>query len=448
MKTKSLASLLILSCSIAGLAAPLESDSPSRQLQIYPKNLARQHVGTNLFLFNAANQSYAPTEASAAWLDDDVTTGWPVMAGKQHYLVALSEPQLLTNFAISTRPVEGTVSLYASDEPAAPGAKGWALLAQDVPLESVNNKKLTKPFSRLAKYLLIETDIADPGPLFGLYVYGERSAVAYRLGKREQAIDTRSIFGPFVNNQTSFNTAALYSGGRITNASSPEGYLAWQKAIDENPESGVSIAPTTTTSGAVVKFDSHRSITRLALLTDESAKGRLDFFVVDQSARTAASESEPAAEIVQVSNPAAAPAADEVPAEATTLAGLTPTVSIVLEGTSPRTSIDLPATEGSTLLVRWTPEDNSSSLTIRELNSFSDLSLNENELSLTPEAIAELGSDPSKDGKSFKGDGKDGKPLEPIKDLRAGPYLPGSLGFPPNITGRVPSRVGRVPMSE
>src|SRR4051812_8960820 len=109
MKITSLALLASTAC--ATLAFAVDSDPATRQYQVYPKNLARQHVGSNLFVFNTTNQTYVPTEASAAWLDDDVTTGWPVLAGKQHYLLALSEPELVSNFAVSSRASDGTVSI-------------------------------------------------------------------------------------------------------------------------------------------------------------------------------------------------------------------------------------------------------------------------------------------------------------------------------------------------
>jgi hypothetical protein len=176
MKLKSsLTSLLTIAC--ATIAGAADSEQGAKQLQIFPKNLARQHVGSNLFHFNAANQTYVPTEAAAAWLDDDATTGWPAMAGKQSYLLVLSEPEVLANFAISARPASGTISLYAGDEPKAPGSSSWKALAKNVPFESVNNKKLGKSFNHFAKYLLIETDIADPGPVYGLYVFGDKPAV-------------------------------------------------------------------------------------------------------------------------------------------------------------------------------------------------------------------------------------------------------------------------------
>jgi hypothetical protein len=411
MKTTSLASLAVLTCSAFALAASDEASSATKQLQIYPKNLARQHVGSNLFLFNATNQTFTPTEAAAAWLDDDITTGWPVLAGKQHYMLALPEPHLLTNFSVSTRPAEGRVTLYAGDEPAPPASKSWTVVAKDIPIESINEHKLSKPFSRFAKYLLIETEIADPGPLFSLYVYGERTAVSYDLRNREQAIDTRSIFGPYVNSQTAFSTSALYAQGRVSYANAGDGSLAWQKAVDDNPESGMTLAPSTTEAGAVVSFGTRRPVSRVAVLADAPAQGRLDFFV-----------------------PAEGAAAEG----AASLEGLTPVGSLNLDGTSARSSVDFAGAEGSQLLVRWTPANGTDSLTVRELNTFGNLSLAQNELASNPATVAESdASDFSKDGKTFK-DFKEPIAEGPLEPVASGPgkspYLPGALGFPPIIS--------------
>src|SRR5215213_5373015 len=118
-------SLVVLTSSIAALAVAAGADPAAKQLQVYPKNLARQHLGANLFMFNQSSQTYSTTDAAAAWLDDDVTTGWPALAGKQYYLMALPEPEVVTNFALSTKSTGGTVTIYGGDEPAEPGAKSW-----------------------------------------------------------------------------------------------------------------------------------------------------------------------------------------------------------------------------------------------------------------------------------------------------------------------------------
>ena len=102
MKTKNLASILTIACSAVVIAATQEAPS-AKQLAAFPKNIARQHYATNLFLYDATAQRYIATEAAAAWLDDDVTTGWPALAGKQHYLLQLTESQMITNFSLSAK---------------------------------------------------------------------------------------------------------------------------------------------------------------------------------------------------------------------------------------------------------------------------------------------------------------------------------------------------------
>jgi hypothetical protein len=345
-------------------------------------------------------------------MDDDVTTGWPVLAGKQYYLIALAAPELVSNFSVSAKPSDGTISLFAGDEPAVPGSKSWSPLAQNVAFNSINEKKLDHPFTRFAKYVLIETDLTNPGPLYSLYLYGEKPATIYDLRAREQAIDARAIFGQF-NDHTAFNANGLYTGSTVTYANAPDGALAWQKMIDDNPDSGVVITSSTSEPGAVIKYGAAESISRVSVLTDSNAKGKLDFFALDDTATT------------------------------TSLDGRTPTISLILDGSSTRSSIDFPSVNASKLAVRWTPATANDTVTIRELASFASISLNDYEVGLKPEAVAAY--DP---GARSNGTGKDAKeiaqgPNDPSKeppevaDFKGGsPYLPGALGFPPNIGHR------------
>lgn len=415
--------LFSIACTSIALAA--DAEQGSKQLQIFPKNLARQHLGSNLFIFSPANQTYTPTEAAASWLDDDATTGWPVMAGKQSYLLVLSEPEVLANFSISARPATGTISLFAGDEPTAPGSSTWKPLAKNVPFDSVNNKKLGKSLNHFAKYLLIETDIADPGPVYGLYVFGDKPAVSYSLRKRVQAIDARAIFGEFVNNQTDFNLGALHSGARVSYANSAGAYLSWQRAIDDNPETSVTLSGTGNESGAVISFNQQRAVSRISVLTDAGAKGKLDFYAM------------------------ASPVASTGPRSAVPLDAATPTVSVVLDGTNARASIEFPAVEAGQLAVRWSPTNAGENLTVREIATFNGVTLDAYEVSLSPEVVAEYrpASANSSEESSYEpiGDGKESKDFkdpkknpEPVAIGPGSPYLPGSLGFPPNPTTRRP----------
>ena len=328
-------------------------------------------------------------------------------------------------FAFESRRYDAFVDLFAGDEPTAPGSSSWKPLAKNVPFDAVNNKKLGKSFNHLAKYLLIQTDIADPGPLYSLYVYGDKPAVSYSLRKREQAIDSRAIFGQYVNNQTNFNLGALSSGARVSYANSSGGYVSWQRAIDDNPETSITLTGRGNESSAIISYGERHSISRLSVLTDAGAKGKLDFYAMS------------------------APSASAGPRAAAPLDAATPTVSLVLDGTNARSSIDFPAVEAAQLAVRWSPENPAENLTVREISSFNGVTLDNYEVGLSPEVVAEYrpsskasGSsqesssyDPSKDSKDSKDPKKNPEPV--AIGPGGSPYLPGALGFPPNPTRRV-----------
>ncbi|MCE9608993.1 MAG: hypothetical protein K8R23_02075 [Chthoniobacter sp.] len=418
MKTTSIVSLVTAVCTTLALAA--DGDPTVKQLQVFPKNFARQHLGANLFVFNPANQTFVPTEAAAAWLDDDITTGWPVAAGKQNYLIALPEPEMISNFSVSSRPAEGTISIFAGDELAAPGAKSWTALAQNVAFDSVNQKKLTKPFSRFAKYVLIQTDLADPGPLFSLYLYGERPAVDYNLRKRETAIDARAIFGQYVNSKTAFNLNGLYAQARISSANSPDGFLPWQKGLDDNPESSLTLSASKGESGAVIAYNGVQSVSRIALLADGSPKGTLEFFAINDADVSA---------VASASVPGAKPVS---------LEGSVPTTKIVFDGSNSRSNVEFAAIPATKLAVRWTPQNAADTLTIREINTFGAFSMNDYEVGLKPEVVAGYSGAGGKDYKAIAEgplDPKDPKNVPIAAAPPGSPYLPGSLGFPPNLNG-------------
>jgi hypothetical protein len=405
---------------VASSAALFAEDPVSPPLQSVPKNLARQHYGSNLFAFNTSTQRYVATEAAAAWLDDDVSTGWPALAGKQHYLLQLAEPQLLTNFALSARPTAGTVTLYTGDEAAAPGEAGWTVAAKDVALADVNHKKLGNALNKTAKYLLIETNIAEPGPIYSLYLYGEKSAATESIVKRPQPVDIRTVAGEFVNNQTSFNLTSIYGKSLVTYANAGGGAGSWQRAIDDNAESYIAIKPTTTEAGLVATIDGSHPISRMSILADASAKGNVDVYLMPEAVHGN---------------------------KAVSVEGLTPTARLTLDGASGRASADIADIAASTVVLRWTPETAGTALPIRELNTFGDLSLADYEVAGLPATVAQGPGgegEAAGDGKTLApiGEGsetadfKGGSGKELLPPVAAGPgngFRPGGLGFPPRV---------------
>ena len=241
-------------------------------------------MGANLLIYNASGKTYEPTEAAAAWLDDDVATGWPAMTGHQDYLLALPEPQLVNSFSISARSVAGTVSIYAGDEAAPPSAKSWTLLEKNVPIESIN-EKMGKSFGRFAKYILIETDLTESGPWYSLYLYGQKPSTAYHIQQRAQPVDPRTVFGPYINPQTSFSLSSLYAHSHV-------GLLRrWRMRRPGRRRSTTIRRPAPpflrprTSAGLVIRFDNSYAIQRISVLTDAGTKGKLELFVISANRR-------------------------------------------------------------------------------------------------------------------------------------------------------------------
>ncbi len=433
MKIQSAVLLALFAASVVHGASDNDTDSAFKPLQVYPKNLARQHLGANMLVFNESKQAYVPTEAAAAWLDDDVATGWPAMTGKQHYLVALAEPQLLTNFCISERTAKGTISIYAGDEAASPGAKSWALLAKDVNVDSINQKLMDHAFSRFAKYLLIETNLSESGPWYSVYIYGEKPAVAYHLQQRAQPVDPRALFGPYSNPQTAFSLSSLYAHSRVAFVNTADNATAWQKVIDDNPETEASIAPSKDQPGLVIRYDSQRSIQRISVLADGTPKGKLEFFLLNENAaKPAQTASNDSSQYIKASNVIAAIPnnAPTMPTTSDSLSNAKPVATISFDGSSQRGSADFTPASGSQLVARWTPETAGQPLAVREVNSFSDLALNDHELA--PDSVGEdLAVDSSKDGKDMGGK----EELPPVGEVLPPktPFIPGLPPFPPNV---------------
>lgn len=420
MKTAKLTTILATACaSVLVGANPAPSAS---QLLGIEKNIARQHLATNVLIFDAASSRYIATEAAATWLDDDITTAWAPLAGKQHYLVQFAQPQLIHNFEISGREVPGKITLYTGDSAAAPGDGAWASVATGIDYSAVNNKRLAKPINKFAKYLLIETDIAEPKSVYGIHVYGENAAVNYSIVQRPAPADISTI-GEFVNNQTAFNLAGLYSKARVTYAGAGTDAVAWQNAIDDDPETSTNIAPGTTEAGVIVKFDAAHPISRLAFQGDLSTKGKLDVFLL--------SEAPEAGQTVNIE-------------------GVSPSATFTFDGTTDRISTDIPETTSVAMAIRWTPEGGTGSFALREVNAFGDLSLANYEVISTPVGIAKSAAQAAAEDQAGK-EASDGKTLAPVAsgkevvDFKGGKesvppvllgpngYRPGLVGFPPDF---------------
>jgi hypothetical protein len=110
---------------------------------------------------------------------------------------------------------------------------------------------------------------------------------------------------------------------------------------------------------------------------------------------------------------------------------------VILDGTNSRTSVDFAATQANTLRIRWTPATGTGAVNLREINTFGGATLATDAVRENPAAIAEhrdASKDASKDGKDAKDAIAQG-PQDGAPDAIASKegFLPGGLGFPPNV---------------
>lgn len=270
--------------------------------------------------------------------------------------------------------------------------------------------------------MLIQTDIAEPAPIYSVNVFGERSAASTSIVPRPAPVDVKQLLGDYVNNQTAFNMAGIYANGTVSYTNSATSEKSWQQAIDDDPESLVSVNASTAESGMVVRFDGAHPFTRLSLLTNSKTRGKVDIFLLS-----------------------------EAPQQTTpvSLEGVNPSVTLTFDGTSQRAFADFAETRATALALRWTPESGDAPLALREINIFGDISLTTHEVTGAPIAVAQ-GPNGDSEGTSLA-DGKsmaDGKapiaqgPKDRNLDFKgtsappiaAGPgrgFDPGAIGFPP-----------------
>ena len=382
MKSPILALSLAVALTSGAAAAPVPS---AEQLKHFPKNLARHHVGTSLRQFDAATNTYVPSPAGAAWLDDDMATGAAVPAGRHQYLLSLAQVELLTDFGLSARAVPGTVSLFAGDEAAAPTQeKSWSVIGKDIPLAEVNEQLLSKPFSRAAKYFLLELNLEQATELYSLNLFGEKAAVSFRVAKREKSINAEKLLSG-VNEKTAFSQASLYSKATVRENDSATDVLALQQAIDDNPETSVTLSGAQQSTGLVIHMPQPRSISRVTVKAAEPTKGHFDVYLLNGSS------------------------------PANTLPQGKPVATIKMDGTALRATAEFQATAATELRLRWMPETAAQNVAVNEVEAFADTSLDQYAVTTEVEAIAEKYADASKDGKSVA-DPKDAKDAKEAVD--------------------------------
>ncbi len=198
--------------STAAVIAPVEKKESVGAPSKFAKNLARTNMGSMLTEYDEFARHYLPSPMGAEWFDEDSATTAVLPQGHHYYLVVLQEPNLLQNFMISGGAVDGTISIYTSDQKLPPGNKFWKAIAKDVSAETLKEEGLSKPFFRYARYLLVETNLKAPAEISSFYLFGDSDSSTYEIKRREKKVLPEEIVGPYqAKSKTQFNLVSLYA---------------------------------------------------------------------------------------------------------------------------------------------------------------------------------------------------------------------------------------------
>lgn len=408
-------------------AAPSASAAGDEALASYPKNLARLHLGASLYRYDPGSGTYQPADVASSWMDDDETTGQATKTGRQHYLLVLSQPFLVRNFTLSSDGSRGTVTVYAGDERATPESSTWTPVLSEVPISELNEQTPTGSLNRYGRYLLIETNLDQTGPLWSLYVFGREPATDFNLERRPMPVDSSSVFGQKVRQNTIIDVANIYSDARIVHMANGGAEADWHAMIDESPETFWIVngaEDQATPAFAVELADQTMPIRRISVMAD-AGPGVMEFFLIGDPATNSADTTIPVA--------TSSPRPDF---RSLDLDGMVPVCTLGFDGVSDREAIDIASAEGRYLLGRWRPTVGGENIKIRQLDVFGDPDFDNFQVVAAPAPIAEMDNaadkvvyDPGKNYKTL---------LDPIAEGPAEIAQFSPTGAPPIFSSPVP----------
>ncbi len=379
LKTSVISLVLLLT---GGLA-----NADAADLKQYPKNLARLHLGATLFEYDLRSESYQPTKSISSWMDDDETTGWSPKADRLYYMVVLQKPSMISALSLSADGMSGTLTAFIGDERAAPGSAAWKPVLSGVPIAELNEKVSPSVLKTFSRYLLLEFNLQQSGPLWSLYVFGREAATEYDLERRAFAVNSNDVFGQRVKMETIIDLANLYSNASVLYTSNGGRLSQWQVMIDESPETGWTLSGSNSqqTPSFAILINQSAPVKRISVMAD-AGRGKLEFYLVGGASDD---------EIFQVNNadPYALPDFSQI-----NLDDLEPIGTLEFDGASDREAINIGAKSGYFLLARWLPAVEGGAIKLRQVDAFGDLDFDNYEVVVSPDKFAAFDDN----SKSFK----------------------------------------------
>jgi len=232
------------------LIRSLEMDQPGKA--IYPKNLARQHLGTSLSVgYNLpgsapggpANES---DEVTLALLSDDATINCFVPVGRHAYIISMTSIQTVNRFSFLNNSAAGSVSIAVSNTLWPQDSPKWQQAQQ--PKEFAGPGVVSRDLGfREAKYVKVDFDIRQSGHIASFGLFGSSTTDLYRMRKKSRITPGAipMFVPPAQSSRDSLNCdlAALYAKSRVAYVSSAAKQQDVNLMVDDMPDTGYAFEP-------------------------------------------------------------------------------------------------------------------------------------------------------------------------------------------------------------
>ena len=283
--------LLGLSTSIGFAVDPLWPDPEEDpegvpKLREIPKNLARWHMGSRLFLSEPTGgfieYSFAPGERGNAELPEfiilgeDAAQGYFLKKGDTSFVIKLGNFGLLERFIFNSFTAEGTFDLYYSNTLNKLDSRKWNVIDEGVPFSI--KERVEVPVGPLESlYIRITIHIDEPGEIGRLNLYGKLSVAEAKPRSLEEF--DREILTEAEQTMVPYNYAPLHNGSQFihTNSGDPRETDAM---LDENAQSAYVCESKPEGNVFILDLAESKEVNGISVVS-ESGAGRFDFYLMD-----------------------------------------------------------------------------------------------------------------------------------------------------------------------
>ncbi len=265
---------------------------------IYPKNLARQHLGASLSAsYNLPGSAPGgpvneSDEVTLALLSEDATIHCFLPVGRHAFIISMTSIQTVNRFSFLNNSASGSVSIAVSNTLWPQDNPKWQQTQQ--PKEFSGPGVVFRDLGfREAKYVKIDFDIRQSGHIASFGLFGSSTTDLYRMRKKSRITPSAiPMFAPPAqSSRDSLNCdlAALYAKSRVAYVSSAAKQQDVNLMVDDMPDTGYAFEPGDANPTMILDLGRQYDLRR-AVFQVTGPPGLLKLYLLDQLPVTSAVE--------------------------------------------------------------------------------------------------------------------------------------------------------------